>query len=155
MGGHQALGDLAVTHDGGRRSRHSWRWLGALALAAVWVFAVACDDADRPPIIEPAELATRLETGDAPFILDVRSPEEFAAGHLPGAVNVPHLEIEARLSELPSDQSTEIVVHCKSGKRASYAEETLAAAGYTNLRDLAGHYEGWRRADRPIEPAVQ
>ncbi len=98
-----------------------------------------------------ADLAGRLEAGNTPLVLDVRTPGEFADGHIPSAVNIPHDELAARLDELPSDRGAEIVVHCKSGRRAGVAEAVLVEAGYTNLSDLEGHWLGWVEADRPRE----
>lgn len=95
-------------------------------------------------------LLARIEAGEAPLILDVRTPAEFAAGHIPGAVNIPHTEIEARMSELGDQQDREIVVHCKSGRRAGMAEEQLVAAGYTNILHLDGDMQGWEAGGRPV-----
>lgn len=106
---------------------------------------------DRASAIEPKELAERIAAGTAPLILDVRTPEEFAAGHLPGARNVPHDALAGRLGELGIAPDDEIVVHCHSGGRAAKAEDVLRDAGYTNVRDLAGHWRGWREAGFPTE----
>lgn len=97
------------------------------------------------------QLAAAIAAGEAPFVLDVRSEEEFAAGHIPGAVNVPHTELADRLDELPADRSAEVVVHCQSGRRAQAAEATLSDAGFTNVVDLSGHMAGWREGNYPVE----
>jgi rhodanese-related sulfurtransferase len=101
--------------------------------------------------IAPAELAARLETAEPPLVLDVRSEGEHDRGHIPGAVLVPHDELEARLDELPEDRSAEIVVHCQSGGRAAKAAAILMAAGYMNVRDLDGHWRSWSEAGLPTE----
>lgn len=101
--------------------------------------------------IDAAELAGRLDGPDAPLILDVRTPGEFSAGHIPGALNIPHDELAERLAELDGSRQREIVVHCKSGRRASLAEELLASAGFENLRDLNGHMQAWEAAQLPVE----
>ena len=128
------------------------RAIGCL-LAGLLLAAPACsgdpDDGGRP--IEPAELASRIEAGDAPLVLDVRTPEEFEAGHIPGAVNVPIAELEARLAELERYRSEEVVVHCQSGRRAAAAEEILLEAGFTDVRDLSGHMAGWQQGGHPVE----
>lgn len=72
------------------------------------------------------------------FLLDVRSPGEFAEGHLPGAVNVPVQELEATLASLPVDRSREIVVYCRSGMRSARARTLLLKAGYAKVEDLGG-----------------
>jgi rhodanese-related sulfurtransferase len=96
-------------------------------------------------------LAERILAGSPPLVLDVRTREEYARGHIPGAINIPHDELAGRLSELPGDPSQEIVVHCQSGRRAGMAEGVLREHGYTRLRDLTGHWQGWQAADLPSE----
>jgi phage shock protein E len=132
------------------RKRSAPGWLATLLLAA---FPLACGaEPGAAPDIAPAELAALIASGDAPLILDVRTPEEYAAGHLPGAVNVPHSELAGRLGELGVPRSGEIVVHCQSGRRAETAAVVLREAGYQNVRDLTGHMAAWRAAELPLEP---
>ena len=95
--------------------------------------------------IAASELADRIESGSAPVVLDVRSREEYSKGHIPGAINIPHDELADRLGELRVSKSEEIVVHCQSGRRAQLAEQTLLESGYSNVRDLAGHWQTWSR----------
>jgi rhodanese-related sulfurtransferase len=97
-----------------------------------------------------AELAARLDGDDGPVVLDVRTEAEFAEGHIPGALNIPHTELAARLLELPGDRSAEIIVHCRSGKRAKTAEAILVGAGYQRVYDLEGHMLGWTEAGLPV-----
>lgn len=114
----------------------------------------ACGGTTESPTgtsITAADLADRIQAGASPLVLDVRTSEEYGSGHIPGAVNIPYDELPARLSELPVEKSTEIVVHCQSGRRAQVAEGTLRESGYSNVRDLAGHWQGWRAAELPIE----
>ena len=69
------------------------------------------------------------------LLVDVRTPEEFAAGHLPTAVNIPVQELDRRLSELePKDRR--IVLYCRSGNRSGRAARILRSAGYSALHDL-------------------
>ena len=120
-----------------------------LALAFLCV-AAACRAEPGGGTITGAALAGRLETGDAPVVLDVRTPEEFAAGHIPGALNIPHTELASRLDEIGAHRGDELVVHCRSGKRAGIAEEVLREAGFQRILDLEGHMQGWEKAGRPI-----
>ena len=72
------------------------------------------------------------------IILDVRRPDEFAEGHIPGAINVPNEEIgEAEIPELP-DKSQLILVYCRSGRRSKEASAKLVALGYTNIVEFGG-----------------
>ncbi|MDT8435230.1 MAG: rhodanese-like domain-containing protein [Gemmatimonadota bacterium] len=109
--------------------------------------------AGAPVAVEPAALRARLDDGDGPMILDVRTRGEFAAGHVPGAVLLPHDELAGRLGELPADPATEIVVYCRSGRRAAIAMDALRRAGYTNIRELKGHMPGWAAAGLPVTAA--
>ncbi len=101
--------------------------------------------------IHPAELSDRIDAGTTPLTVDVRRAEEFAEGHLPGAINIPHGEIGNRLAELGQDRAREIVIYCRSGRRAGLAEVVLLEEGFTGVRDLEGHFLGWKSAGRPVE----
>ena len=72
------------------------------------------------------------------IILDVRRPDEYADGHIPGAINVPNEEIgTAEIAELP-DKSQLILVYCRSGRRSKEASEKLVKLGYTNIVEFGG-----------------
>jgi rhodanese-related sulfurtransferase len=86
--------------------------------------------------ITPEALATQLTASQAPLVLDVRSPEEYTAGHIPGAVNFPYRELPARLTELGAYRTQPIVVYCEIGVRAGIAELTLEQAGFTAIYHL-------------------
>jgi rhodanese-related sulfurtransferase len=100
------------------------------------------------------DLVGLLGTDAAPLLLDVRSREEFAEGHIPGAVNIPYDELPERLEELAGHRDDGIVVYCRTGRRAKIAEATLVEAGFADVRDLAGHMTEWREARRPVTEAV-
>ena len=72
------------------------------------------------------------------IILDVRRPDEYAEGHIPGAINVPNEEIgTAEIPELP-DKAQIILVYCRSGRRSKEASEKLVKLGYTNIVEFGG-----------------
>ena len=72
------------------------------------------------------------------IILDVRRPDEFAEGHIPGAINVPNEEIgTAEIAKLPN-KSQLILVYCRSGNRSKQASEKLVKLGYTNIVEFGG-----------------
>jgi apolipoprotein D and lipocalin family protein len=105
-------------------------------------------------VIGQAELLTRIERQDpALIVLDVRTAEEFAAGHVPGARNISHDLLASRLSELDDAQARDLVVYCRSGRRSALALETLHAAGFARLAQLEGDYLAWEAAQRPLEKA--
>ncbi len=122
-----------------------------VALSIVALVACAREQAAGPSAITPAELAARISSGSAPVILDVRTPEEFVSGHIPGAHNVPVTELAGQLASLNLSPSQEIIVHCERGPRAAAAEAVLRDSGYTNVRDLTGHMQSWRAGKLPVE----
>ena len=84
------------------------------------------------------EAITMMEEESGYIILDVRTPEEFADKHIPGAVNIPNETIGAeKIPELP-DKDQLILVYCRSGNRSKQASEKLAALGYTNVVEFGG-----------------
>ncbi|MCP4004876.1 MAG: rhodanese-like domain-containing protein [bacterium] len=101
--------------------------------------------------ISQEELLSRLNAAQTPLILDVRSDAEFAQSHVPGALNIPHDQMSSRLSEIDSHRDREVVVYCESGRRAGRVTEILNAAGFSNLRHLAGDMSGWRNAELPVD----
>lgn len=125
--------------------------IGIFAISALVAIACARDGASTASAIEPSELASRIGSDDAPVILDVRTSEEYAAGHIPGSINVPLDDLPGGVADLQLSSDEEIVVHCQRGGRAAKAEAELRDAGYTNLRDLTGHMEGWRSGGYPVE----
>jgi phage shock protein E len=122
-----------------------------LSLIAGVLFSGCTPEPTPTGSISVIELEQRLATNEAPLILDVRSADEYSAGHLPAATNIPHEDVATRLAELPADKNAEIVVHCHSGRRAAIAETTLEEAGFTNVRHLDGDFVGWLAADLPLE----
>lgn len=94
--------------------------------------------------ISQADLMQRIKSNHAGLILDVRSPQEYAEGHVPGAINIPHNQIGSRLAEIGSQKDKDIILYCEIGGRASAAANTLQAAGFNKLLHLDGDMKGWR-----------
>lgn len=126
---------------------------GATAEAPAPAPAQATAEPEAATEIEAARLLERIrgDEADRPLVLDVRTPEEFAEGHVPGAVNIPHTELPERLAEVRAAGDVDIVLYCRSGRRAGVAHETLAEAGFQRLLHLAGDMNGWTRQDMPVE----
>lgn len=127
----------------------------ALALAALLALlaliaappALAGDAAT----IAPDALLERLAWGDQSLVvLDVRTPEEYAAGHVVGARNVPHTQIAQRVAELGDARDRDLVVYCRSGSRSAIALEKLREAGFTRLFHLEGDILRWTAEERPL-----
>lgn len=121
----------------------------AIALVAC-AFALPAAAAG-PASIEPKALGERIAWADqALFVLDVRTPEEYAAGHLPGAVNIPHDQLSARLGELSGARERDIVVYCRTGRRSAEALAVLDGAGFKRIFQLKGDYTRWTEEKRPV-----
>jgi len=114
------------------------------------IFFSACTNNAITRDISANDLANQLGQSDI-LILDVRSPQEYASGHVPGAINLPHTSVASQIESLQTYKNETIVLYCKSGYRASKAEQTLADAGFKQLRHLEGDMDGWQAGNFPIE----
>jgi rhodanese-related sulfurtransferase len=120
-------------------------------LAALFA-VITCGPGGSITDVGQAEVKAIVESGGgAALLLDVRTPAEFAAGHVPGARNVPHTELAARIAEIAPRKADAVVVYCESGRRAAIAADVLVENGFTSVRHLEGDMAGWRDADLPIE----
>ncbi len=90
----------------------------------------------------------RIDSKEPLFILDVRQPDEYRAGHIAGAKLIPLNELPRRMDELPKD--TDILCVCHSGSRSGAATGRLTGAGY-NAINLRGGMMGWQRAGYPVK----
>jgi len=105
--------------------------------------------------VTPEALATSIEQGKAPCILDVRSDAEFDAGHVPGAVHISFGKVRDRTVAVPSPPGDPIVVYCGHGPRAWIAGASLRRRGFTRVTYLRGHWSAWTRAGLPEETPDQ
>ncbi|MEX2610379.1 MAG: rhodanese-like domain-containing protein [Gemmatimonadota bacterium] len=99
------------------------------------------------PGMDTEELRGRLERGNV-HVLDVRSREEWRAGHIPGADLIPLGELPRRMDELPERP---LVVHCQTGIRSSIAASLLRAAGVEDVVAYRGSFQAWQTAGMPVE----
>lgn len=105
--------------------------------------------ADAVQSISPADYQTEYVNASVPhLLLDVRTPEEFASGHIQGAVNISVETLRQRLNEVPREQP--IIVYCRSGNRSAQAASILAQANYTDIHDLGG-INAWVAQGYPVE----
>ena len=119
------------------------------AAGCLLIAGAFADDSAKTGISPQALSERRSQATAAPFVLDVRSPEEYVSGHVPGAVNIPFDQVAGRLAEIPKDQ--DLVLYCRSGRRARIAADVLVANGYASPLLLEGDMAGWERADLPVE----
>ena len=128
--------------------------LAALKSATLATFILilfsACSSNGNIRDISANNLANQLERSDM-LILDVRTPQEYAAGHVPSAINMPHTSVKSQLEKLQEYKDKTIVIYCKSGRRAAMARQTLTDAGFKQLLHLDGDMDGWQLGNFPIE----
>ncbi len=104
--------------------------------------------------IDVAALRARLGS-DAPRVLDVRTPAEFETAHIPGAYNVPLDLLREHRDELARQIDRDVVLVCRSGARATQAENALGQSGLPGLRVLDGGMLSWERAGAPVNRGRQ
>lgn len=103
-----------------------------------------------PAHVDAATLQDWLTRPDRPRLIDVRSAAEFRAGHIPGAYNVPLPLLKEHRQEFAEPLDEQIVLICRSDKRATQAEQILASAGLARLHVLTGGMQAWQRENAPV-----
>lgn len=122
--------------------------LAVLAFLAFSPFAIA-EAPDQAPSIAPSELSARRATDRAPIVIDVRTREEYASGHIPGALNIPFDQVAERISEIDAPHG--VALYCMIGPRARKGEAALLGAGYTSVLHIEGGLAAWKAAGLPVE----
>lgn len=107
-------------------------------------------------LVATADVLDVTQRPDGPLLLDVRTPDEFAEGHVPGATNIPVNDLPARLAEIEAYRQRGVVTYCKVGGRATTAVETLKGAGFAHVSQMDGSMDRWLAEGRPVEkPAAK
>lgn len=118
--------------------------IGLIIIALLLVCARGVFAADG--ILSPAESWKKIDGGA--FVLDVRTPQEYAEGHIANSVLIPYDEVADRVSELGVDKTRQIILYCASGRRAAKALQTLRGLGFQNVYN-AGGYDELNETRRP------
>ena len=137
--------------------RISFLWVVALSLA---LLAACGGNETAAPAVEEIDLTTlpdevdvdtvaALRQNPGVYLLDVREPDEYAAGHIPGITLIPMGEVASRLTELPRDK--EIIVTCRTGNRSSQIADLLREQGFTNVHNMTGGIVAWEEAGYAVE----
>lgn len=133
----------------------------ALAWLLAVLLVVGCASASTPPPSVGAGsptpgMAATISVADAAVlrddgavIIDVREPDEWADGHIPGAILIPLGELPSRLGDVPPNRP--IVVVCRSGNRSAQGRDILLGAGFPAVTSLDGGMTDWAKAGMPIE----
>lgn len=101
----------------------------------------ACQDSGNNASYEqitPQQAKTIMDTEDDYIIIDARTEEEFAEGHIEGAIMIPEYEIAERAEKELPDKNALILVYCRSGRRSKIASDELVRLGYTNVKEFGG-----------------
>jgi len=93
--------------------------------------------------------ATRVMNQEEGVVVDLRGAQEFAEGHIAGAINVPYAELGSRISELDKHKDSAIVLVCKMGQHSATASRSLKEAGFSNVRRMDGGMAEWNNANMP------
>ena len=117
------------------------------AATAAQPAAVAMAEPKVNTKIAPADYQAQFGAAEH-VLIDVRTPEEFASGHIADAVNIPVDQLASRLSEVPQDKP--VVLYCRSGNRSGQAAQILDRAGYTQIYDLGGIVT-WAQQGFPVQ----
>ncbi len=131
-----------------------------VAMLTLSLLAACGGQETAAPVVEEIDLTTLADSVDVDtvhaikdnpgvFLLDVREPDEYAAGHIPGITLIPMGEVAARLAELPRDK--EIVVTCRTGNRSGQVADLLREQGFTNVHNMSGGIVAWEEAGYPVE----
>ena len=131
----------------------------AAAAAVTLSFSTRWAQSNERPALDKMLASTRshimeITTADAKAVLaqgstlfvDVRSGEEWAAGHLPGAKHLDRGKLEFMVEQTIQNKATPIVVYCKTDGRGALATRTLTEMGYSNVRNMAGGFVAWQKA---------
>lgn len=100
--------------------------------------------------IAVAEATEAIQGADV--LIDVREADEYAAGHLPGAVHMSRGMLEFKMGAMPAlgDRAVSIILYCKTSGRAALAAQSLMAMGYLNVKSIAGGFDAWAAAGLPV-----
>lgn len=98
-----------------------------------------------------AKVKARLDAGEKFTLVDVREDNEWARGHIPGAVHLGRGIIERDIEQRFPDKSVELVLYCGGGYRSAMSADNLQKMGYTNVSSMDGGWRGWNEAGFPTE----
>ncbi|MGB7684598.1 MAG: rhodanese-like domain-containing protein, partial [Solirubrobacterales bacterium] len=104
---------------------------------------------ERIELIDPDELAARVNGPASPTILDVRNTAEYAAEHIPGSLHIPYGDLGGRLDELPREG--QVATICRGGKRSGLAASILQREGFDDVVHVGQGVGVWRAGGHPVE----
>ena len=121
----------------------------SVPLLAVVILLIRSNAVKGGKKITPQDLVS-LTNQDAAKLIDLRSPNEFADGHITGSINIPYADIEDRLHEIKLQEGKSLVLICDSGSQSANAGEVLNKSGYQNTVILSGGIGAWKLDNLPL-----
>ncbi|MFP6891350.1 MAG: molybdopterin-synthase adenylyltransferase MoeB [Nitrospinota bacterium] len=103
------------------------------------------------PEITPDEVATLKSSGTGFALIDVREPDEFRAGFIPGAEHVSRGFLELKIEQVVQDRATPIIAYCAGGVRSLLAGQVLKTMGYADVKSMSGGYAKWKDLGHPVQ----
>ena len=100
--------------------------------------------------IEPQQLVKQIENEKLLIIIDVRTEDEYTLGHIKGAINIPYNQLITYQDKITAYKDQQVILYCRSGRRADIAATTLQELGFTKLIDLKGHMILWEKLRYPL-----
>lgn len=120
------------------------------AMAAMGLCVSSCDANDRIQVLSPADFQKSVQADSTAVVLDVRRPDEYAEGHLSGAVSLDWLDTEKFVQGMERlDKAKTYYVYCRSGRRSHDAAQKMMAAGL-HVVDMQGGYLAWTEQGLPV-----
>lgn len=99
--------------------------------------------------IDPGDVKSRMDRGERVVLLDVRDPDEFRQGHIPGAINISRGFLEFRAETVLKDKAQPVLVYCLSGQRSLLAGRAMQELGFSDVRSMSGGIRGWEQRSFP------
>jgi len=132
--------------------------LGLMLIAGFPWMVSACgvgektaDGYEDTPVQHAYEHWPQGEKSFIPFVfIDVRTLDEYDAGHIQGAMHIPLQDLSAHIAEIPHNK--QVYVYCHSGRRSASAAKLLAGKGFTNIENVVGGFSAWKAAEYPVVP---
>lgn len=121
-----------------------------LALTIAVLLTITTGSLSAKPLADMTPETILATQNDELLVLDVRSEREYQRGHVPGAVHIPHKQLEQRLAELDQWRKKSVVVYCETGYRARIAASLLEERGFEEVFHLVGDMQDWRDSGREI-----
>lgn len=106
--------------------------------------------AEGPILISQSALAEKIAAGGDFLLIDVRTPGEYDQEHLPGSIVIPYNEFETRYREIEDYKDKEVILYCHVGGMGDHAGRVLLKKGFTNVKNLEGGINTWRKNGGPL-----